>query len=276
ETFGLNGSASAEVTAVKAGTSTPADIVVERSMYFPDGTRAGGHNASGVTQAAERWILAEGATNAFDTFVLVANPNASATLVRATYLTNTGASYVSEQPAPPDSRVTFWPGEEHPGLASAEFSTIVESLTPGNGLVAERAMYFNCPAGGFATAGHDALGVPTPSTTWYFAEGYTGSNAGTAFETFLLLANPHETPTTVTVTYQLDSGEALSRDYVVPARQRATVWVDQEGRLADPKLRAAAFGMSVLATQPIVAERAMYWGTPSVADPSSPAMPWRE
>ncbi len=273
--FGLNGSVSAEVSAVKAGTATPADIVVERSMYFPDGTRAGGHNASGVTRTSETWILAEGATHAFDTFVLVANPNASATRVRATYLTATGASYVTEQLASPDSRITFWPAVEHAGLASAEFSTIVESLTPGNAVVAERAMYFN-PAGSFMAAGHDALGVDVPSTTWYFAEGITGGNAAVVFETFLLLANQHDTDVNVTVTYQLDTGEALSRTYTVPARQRFTVWVDQEGRLFDSRLIGAAFGMSVQATLPIVAERAVYWGTPSAGDPLTPAMPWHD
>ena len=39
-------------------------------------------------------------------------------------------------------------------------------------------------------SGHDALGVTAASPTWYFAEGFTGGNATTAFETFLLLVNP--------------------------------------------------------------------------------------
>lgn len=275
--FGLNGSASAEVTAVVRGTGTPADVVVERTMYFPDGSQPGGHNASGVTQAASTWILAEGATTAFDTFVLVANPNASPTQVRATYLTATGQEFVSEQQAAASSRATFWPRTEHPGLANAEFSTVIQSLTPGNDVVAERAMYFDYPhANAFARSGHDALGVSAPSTHWYFAEGNTGGNASIAFETFLLLANQNSTDTSVTVTFQLDTGEALSRVYVVPARQRFTVWVDQEGRLYDSKLENAAFGMTVQAPQPIVAERAVYWGTPSSADPLTPRQPWAE
>ena len=33
------------------------------------------HNASGVTATAQRWILAEGASGMFSTFILVANPN---------------------------------------------------------------------------------------------------------------------------------------------------------------------------------------------------------
>lgn len=274
----LNGAASAEVSAVIAGSSTPADIVVERSMYFPDGTRAGGHNAAGVTQAAERWILAEGATGVFDTFVLAANPNAAATTIRATYLTSAGLSLQSTLTAPAQGRVTFWPRQEHAQLANAEFSTVVDSLDAGQPIVAERAMYFDpAPTGSrFARSGHDALGVPEASRSWYFAEGFTGGNAQIAFETFLLLANTNATPVTATVTYQLDSGGTVIHDYPLAPNQRFTIWVDQAGRELDMRLRASAFGITVQASQPIVAERAMYWGTPSAADPTTPVFPWLE
>ena len=276
---GLNGAASATVSAVIAGTTTPADIVVERSMYFPDGTRAGGHNASGVTAAAQRWILAEGASGAFSTFILVANPNATTVAVRVQYLESTGEIVTFERTLPANSRTTFWPQNDFPAqLASAEFSTVVESTEAGKLIVAERAMYFDPSAtgSGFQRSGHDAVGVPEASVDWYFAEGFTGGNAQTAFETFLLLANTNPAPATATVTYQLDSGETVRRDYVLAPNQRRTVWVDDEGRTFDARLTASAFGITVRATAPIVAERAMYWGTPSAADPGTPAFPWRE
>ncbi len=276
---GLNGAASAEVSAVVAGTSTPADIVVERSMYFPDGTRVGAHNASGVTEAAMRWILAEGASGIFSTFILVANPNPSTTNVRVQYLKSTGDVITFTATLPANSRTTYWPQNDFPAqLGSAEFSTVVESLEGGKPIVAERAMYFDpAPGGsGFARSGHDALGVPEASDEWYFAEGFTGGNAQTAFETFLLLANTNSSATTATVTYQLDTGEAVTRDYVLAPNQRLTVWVDQEGRTFDARLRSASFGMTVKATRPMVAERAMYWGTPSSGDPTTPTFPWRE
>ncbi len=271
--FGLNGSASARVTAVLAGTTTPADVVVERTMYFTGPGQAGSHNASGIieTGLSERWTLAEGATGVFSTFVLVANPNATPTKVRATYLTSTGQSFTTEQDAPANSRLTFAPHLEHAALQSAEFSTVVESMTPGNTVIAERAMYFD-----EFRSGHDALGVTSASTTWLFAEGFTGGNATTAFETFLLLANTGNDPATATVDYLLDSGQVVSRAYELQPRQRTTVWVDQEGRTFDNRLTAAAFGIRVTATQPIVAERAMYWGTPSAADPMTPTFPWTE
>ncbi len=271
--FNLNGSASARVTAVLSGTSTPADVVVERTMFFTGAAQAGSHNASGVTESglSERWTLAEGATGAFATFVLVANPHPTPTRVRATYLTATGQSFSTEQEAPPNSRLTFAPMNEHTALQTAEFSTVVESLTPGNTVIAERAMYFDN-----YRSGHDALGVPSASTTWLFAEGFTGGNAQTVFETFLLLANTNDDPATATVDYLLDTGEVVSRTYPLDPRQRFTVWVDQEGRTFDSRLTASAFGIRVTSTLPIVAERAMYWGTPSAADPMTPTFPWVE
>ncbi len=275
----LNGAASAEVSAVVAGSTTPADIVVERSMYFPDGTRAGAHNASGVTQAAQRWILAEGASGVFSTFILVANPNTSATTVRVRYLTSTGEVVENQATIAAGRRHTFWPQNDNSStLSSAEFSTVVESLDAGKPIVAERAMYFDPSATGstFQKSGHDALGVPEASKTWYFAEGFTGGNAQTAFETFLLLANTNSAATTATVTYQLDSGQAVTRDYALPPNQRVTVWVDQEGRTFDQRLRASSFGITVASEAPIVAERAMYWGTPSAGDPTTPNFPWVE
>ena len=228
---------------------------------------AGAHNAGGVTSLAPRWTLAEGATTFFDTFVLVANPNATPTRVRATFLTSGGAEYQMEKDAPANGRVTFWPWAEVPALKSAEFSTFIESQTPGNNVVAERAMYFD---GGLS--GHDALGVAEPSTTWLFAEGYTGGNASIAFETFLLLANTGTTAAIATVEYLLDSGQVVMRDYPVPARSRTTIWVDNEGRVFDTRLRSTAFGLRITATVPIVAERAMYWGTPAATDLSAPTV----
>jgi len=272
--FGLNGSASARVTAVRASDSvTPADVTVERTMYFQGAGPAGSHNASGVTQAglSETWTLAEGSGGVFETFVLVANPNPTPTTVRATYLTGTGQSFVTTQVAPANSRLTFYPRGEHAALATADFSTQIASLSPGNAVIAERAMYFDA-----FRSGHDALGVTSPSATWLFAEGFTGGNAATAFETYLLLANTNTTETVATVDYLLDSGAVVSRSYVLGPRQRFTVWVDQEGRVFDARLRSAAFGIRVTATQPIVAERAMYWGTPSAGDPTSPTFPWTE
>ena len=55
-------------------------IVVERSMYrdSPDRVWAAGDSSAGLTATATTWHLAEGATGTFfDTFVLIANPDAA-------------------------------------------------------------------------------------------------------------------------------------------------------------------------------------------------------
>jgi lysophospholipase L1-like esterase len=54
--------------------------------------------------------------------------------------------------------------------------------------------------------------------------------------------------------------------------------VDQEGREAPGAgaLVNAAFGMRVTAQDPIVAERSLYWGVPSTADPLTPRLPWSD
>jgi hypothetical protein len=41
----------------------------------------------------------------------------------------------------------------------------------GEGVMAERAMYFNYKGW---TGGHAAIAATAPANTWYFAEGYTG------------------------------------------------------------------------------------------------------
>jgi hypothetical protein len=53
-------------------------------------------------------------------------------------------------------------------MATADFATLVESDVP---VAAERSMYFSYRT---RDGGSNSFGVPAPSTTWYFAEGYTG------------------------------------------------------------------------------------------------------
>ena len=61
-------------------------IVVERSQYWPNAPSQWNeaHNSFGVTQAATRWGLAEGMVGRADaaqTYILLANTNASAATV---------------------------------------------------------------------------------------------------------------------------------------------------------------------------------------------------
>jgi hypothetical protein len=266
----LNGAASAQVSAVVKDTATPADIVVERSMFFPlTGTPyAGGTGASGVTAPATRWILAEGASGVFSTFILIANPGVATARVTARYLKGDGSSVTENVTVEPGNRATLWPSA-NPALAGQGFSTVVEADRP---VVAERAMYFDD-----FRSGHDALGVTAGRTSWYFAEGFTGGNPTIAFETFLLIGNDNALPATVTATYFRDSGAPVTRSYTVLPRSRFNIWTDQEraddGTLLLP---STAFSVRIDSSLPIVAERAVYWGPPSAGDPTTPTFPWKE
>jgi hypothetical protein len=134
-------------------------------------------------------------------------------------------------------------------LRDRAFGAKVTFDQPG---VAERTMYFgDAPlwSGGGAAAGQTSL-----ATRWDFAEGATGSY----FTTFLLLANPGTTAAAVTFTYFPQDGAPVTIADTLGAGQRMT----RNIALEDPSLANAAMAFRVESTQPIVAERAQYWGAP--------------
>ena len=70
-------------------------------------------------------------------------------------------------------------------------------------------------------AGHDSAAVEAPSTHWFLAEGATAP----LFDTFVLLANPNDSPASVSITYLLSGGKTIVRAYEVGAansHQRST------------------------------------------------------
>jgi lysophospholipase L1-like esterase len=229
------------------------DIVVERSMYWANGTRRGGHNSQAVEAPAGKWYLAEGSTGFFDTFVLIANPDGTASAdVRVTFLREDGTTV--SYPAftmPPSSRWNIWVNAEVPALANKPFSTVVESVN-GVSVFVERAMYFG---GNPWEGGHGSTGVTSPSATWFFGEGFTGGSPSLSFDTFLLLSNPGTTAATATVTFLREGAPPIPRTYSLLPTSRQNIWVDLIAGL-----ESAAFSMRVESDQPVIAERAEYWG----------------
>jgi hypothetical protein len=198
--------------------------------------------------SSQLWYFGEGATNVFSLFFLLENPAATPANVTLTHLLEGGAPPVSYSiPVPPATRRTVFVNDV-PGLATAALSTIVSSDVP---IVAERAMYANTTdrlwEGGTAGGGATIL-----STTWSFAEGSTGF-----FHTYLLLGNPAGSPAAVTVQYRLPTGDVITRSYDVAPQARRTIDVNVEV----PELGSTSFAMSITSTQPIAAERAMWWET---------------
>jgi len=113
-------------------------------------------------------------------------------------------------------------------------------------------MYLNT-SGRLWEGGHAGHGATSLNQLWFFAEGATGF-----FHTYLLLGNPNVGSTTVSVVYGFPDGTVISKTYDVPAQSRRTIDVNFE----DPALASATVAMTVGSSLPIIAERAMYWGSP--------------
>lgn len=255
------------------------DLVVERTMAWPSPTRRGAHNSIGVTSPAPRWFLAEGSTGFFSTFILIANPDPTATArVRVTFLKPGGGTIVYK-PDPgnpnvdeiilgPNTRYNVWPNAEVAALANEAFSTVVES-TNNVGIIAERAMYWNTET--VFEGGHNSVGVTQPALTWLFAEGTTKSLPGLQFNSFLLLANPNPESAVARVSFFTSPGTPpVQRDYSLAANSRENVWVNVIPELAnkDFSMKVESRAADLLhPAQPLVAERAVYWG-PGTGPPS--------
>ncbi len=195
--------------------------------------------------------LAEGYTGpGFDTYLLLLNPNAyDGTQVDVTFMREDGTTVPYSVTLPALTRLALNAADYVPNQG---FSIQVESDLQ---VAAERSMYWD--AGGIATAeGHNSLGMSALNTTWYLAEGYNSTNSYN-FETYLLLANPNSAAAEVTVTFMLENGDRLTYRRQLPATSRQTISTNQ-------LIPQGGFSMKIESTQPIMAERAMYWSAGGV------------
>ncbi|AMY10978.1 hypothetical protein LuPra_04222 [Luteitalea pratensis] len=231
---------------------SPWPVAVERITRWGSPVATGAHGTSGATPSTT-WYFAEGATiGGFQLFYLLANPGETRATVEVDYLKAAGGLVTRRYDVVAGGRRTVWVNQEGDGLGSAEVAARIRSSRP---IVAERAMYLAGP-GGFA-GGTASMGAPAPATRWLFAEGATGP----LFDAFLLLANPSQGQAQAEITFRLPEGQSVTRVATIPPESRVTVWVDQEDRL----LADTAFSTVVNSDVPIVAERAMWWRTPSSA-----------
>jgi hypothetical protein len=244
----IPGLATGDVSAVV--NTTLGGVVVERTMIWDDriGLNYGGHTGKAVQSAKTEWFLAEGEANFFDTWILFANANTTDATVTVTYLLDDASTVVQVYPVKAQSRQTVLVNTV-PGVQGRAFSARIVSDLP---ITVERSMYFST-GGRFWNGGHESAAVSAPSTTWFIAEGRTGS----FFDMYLLLANPGSVATDATVRYLLPSGNVITVVYSLPPTSRTTILVDAIAGLEDTDVSA-----SVTATQPIIVERAMYWPAP--------------
>jgi len=219
-------------------------IAVDRTMTW---TREAplsldGHCSIGVTSPAKTWYLAEGSSDwGFECWLLIQNPNATEATAQVTYMIEGAEPQVFEKKIPANRRETYNMADD---IGEADASIKVQADIP---VIPERAMYRNINN---KRSGHDSIGTTTPATTYYLAEGTT--NYG--FTTYALVQNPNDTATEVNVTYLTNSGPVAHPEnpIAMAANSRHTIEVNKF-------LPGSDFSTKVTGSNPIIAERAMYW-----------------
>ncbi len=198
-----------------------------------------------VAGGSTTWYFAEGYTGeGFDTWLTLENPNTTDATATITYYFGDGSTPLTKSMSMPMlSRQTVSVNDDVG--ADKEVSIKVEST---QGVVAERPMYFNFY--NRKPGGHTTLGAKATSTTWYFAEGYTGEH----FYTWLTLQNPNTHAADVTITYMFEGGATpVTKNISVAAQSRETIDVNAD--VGDNK----QVSIKVESNKGIVAERPMYF-----------------
>jgi plastocyanin len=192
------------------------------------------------------YYLSEGATGGFfDEDVLIANPTDTDAPVTLTFSKENGEQVVTTQTVAARARVTVHV-DKISGMEATAASAQVRSDS-GVPLIVERSMFWDQSY----YAGATGSSVEQPAQDWFFAEGSQGF-----FQTFLLVINPNASPTDVTFTFFRENEPTVTKSVTVGASTRLTL---DAGSV--PDLVNRSFGIAVHATQPIMAERSMYFGT---------------
>jgi hypothetical protein len=112
-------------------------------------------------------------------------------------------------------------------------------------------MYANRGGQVFAL-GTASRGVTAPATSWFLAEGATG----TFFDTYVQIANPSATSAQIEARFDKPDGTSVVRTYTVAANSRFSIFVD-----GVPGLEATSVATTITSTNatPVIVERAMYW-----------------
>ena len=215
-------------------------ISVDRTMIWTgEGTPSpDGHCSVGVTSPAKTWYLPEGSSAwGFECWLLIQNPNDVEATAEVTYMIEGADPVTVEKKIPANSRKTYSMVND---IGEADASIKVEADLP---VIPERAMYRNN-----RREGHDSIGTTFPAEDYYLAEGTTDWG----FTTYVLVQNPNPTDTDVTVTYMTSSGTVPQGSFTMPGNSRKTIRVNDV-------LPGTDFSTQVHGSQPIIAERAMYW-----------------
>jgi uncharacterized repeat protein (TIGR01451 family) len=205
-----------------------------------------------TTPTALTYLLAEGATGSFfDEDLMIANPNTTAAPVTVTFFREGMTNITETRTIPAKSGITLHV-DTLPGLEATAAAVEVRS-DDGLPLAVERTQFW----GEGSYGGHTENAVPAAAPRWYFAEGSQGY-----FDTFVLIGNPQADPVDVTLTFLREADTTFTTTVHLGPFSRKTI-----SAATIPELVNRSFGIIVDASQPVVAERAMYFG-------STPTRPW--
>lgn len=222
------------------------------------------------------WYLAEGSTGEsaagyFETFVLVSNPQTGAAVVTLFHQLET----------PDPATGGDWPGATFSLPAHTRLTVnVADSLAAGSPgapghtwsvstrvesdrqVVAERAVYWTSRAvmdnGGITRqAATECIGVTSPNTSWFLSEGSTHNGSDGHFETWVLVQNPGDVTSDVTLTYQTPSSSVPGPHFTLARHSRRSI------SIAEMLPGEDSVSTQVNATSPVVVERAMYWSNPT-------------
>ncbi len=234
-------------------------IVAERPIYFSYlGNTLGGSDIVGQTQTAMHFTFANGETlQGYSTFITALNPigQPTATVIVSYFSGGTMIGQASMN-IPAGQRNTLMANDTLG--AGKTFYIQVDSNQP---VVVERPMYFRTSVAGVSTlvqGGSSVQGV-TPATSWYYADGSTGS----ASQEYLILANPDVngsgTAANVSITYALPGGTTKIVSVSVPAKSQFVENVNAD-------VSSSLVAIQVVTTNgiPIASERQQFFSNPAL------------
>ncbi len=144
-------------------------------------------------------------------------------------------------PVPANSRASFNMKDD---IGQKDASIKVFSDVP---VIPERAMYKDS-----RREGHDSIGTTSPASDFYLAEGTTTWG----FTTYVLVQNPGNETNDVTMTYMTGSGAKAQAPFTMGPNSRKTIRVNDVSGMGNTD-----FSTRVHGSKPVIAERAMYWGS---------------
>ena len=198
------------------------------------------------TTSFTNWYFAEGSTaGSFDEWLLIQNPNASASVISATFMLADGTTETTDSISiPAQSRYSIHVNDI---LTSNAISAKI-TVSSGSSVMAEKAVYWNVSGHRWA-GGHNTIGANETATIWYLAEGCTGDG----FTEWIAIQNPNSSTSEVTISYYSDNGLETTQDIEVLPTSRYTIRVNDI-------ITSSFVSAKIVSTNDvgIVVERALY------------------